>query len=68
MGEKRNAYRILVRKQESKRVRKTKLMWVDTFKMDFRDIAWVEMDRIDLAQDRDHCRVLMNTVMNLVVL
>jgi hypothetical protein len=32
--------------------------------MDLRDIGWSGMDCIDLAQDRDQWRVLVNTVMN----
>jgi hypothetical protein len=28
-------------------------MWVDNIKMDVREIGWVGMDWIDLAQDRD---------------
>jgi hypothetical protein len=34
---------------------------------DFREIGWDGMDWIDLAQDRDYWRALMNTVMNLLV-
>jgi hypothetical protein len=41
--------------------------WVDNIKMDLRDIDWGGMDWIDLAQDRDQWRVLVNTVMNLRV-
>jgi hypothetical protein len=33
--------------------------------MDFKEIEWGGMDWIDLAQDRDQWRALMNTVMNL---
>jgi hypothetical protein len=36
--------------------------------MDLREIRWEGMDWIELAQDRDQWRVLMNTVMNLRVL
>jgi hypothetical protein len=36
--------------------------------MDLREIGWVGVDWIDLAQDRDQWRVLVNTVMNLRVL
>jgi hypothetical protein len=35
--------------------------------MDPRDIGWRCMDWIDLAQDRDQWRALVNTVMNLWV-
>jgi hypothetical protein len=35
--------------------------------IDFRGIGWGGMERIDLAQDRDQWRTLMNTVMNLWV-
>jgi hypothetical protein len=38
--------------------------WVDNIKIDIREIGWDGMDRIDLAQDRDQWRVLVNTVMN----
>jgi hypothetical protein len=41
--------------------------WVDNNKMDLRDIWWDGMDWIDLAQDRDQWRALVNTVMNLLV-
>jgi hypothetical protein len=33
--------------------------------MDLRDIRWVDMDWIDLVEDRDQWRALVNTVMNL---
>jgi hypothetical protein len=36
--------------------------------MDLRQIGWDSMDCIDLAQDRDKWRALVNTVMNLRVL
>jgi hypothetical protein len=41
--------------------------WVGNIKLDIRKIGWDEMDWIDLVQDRDHWRALMNTVMNLRV-
>jgi hypothetical protein len=41
--------------------------WVDNIKMDLRKIVRGDMDWIDLAQDRDQWKVLVNTVMNLRV-
>jgi hypothetical protein len=38
--------------------------WVDNIKMDLREIGWDDMDWIDLAEDGDQCRALVNTVMN----
>jgi hypothetical protein len=42
-------------------------MWVDNIKMDLREIRWDGMEWIDLAEDRDQWRALVNTVMNLRV-
>jgi hypothetical protein len=42
-------------------------MWVDKFKVDLKDIQWHGMNWIDLAQDRDQWRAVMNMVMNLWV-
>jgi hypothetical protein len=64
-GETRNAYRISMGKPEGKRpLGRPRHIWVDNIKMDFREIAWNGMDWIDLAQDRDQWRALVNTVMN----
>jgi hypothetical protein len=44
-----------------------KRRWVDNIKMNLNEIGWDGMDLIDLAQDRDQWRALVNTVMNLRV-
>ena len=38
----------------------------DNIKLDLQEMGW-GMDRIDLAQDRDRLRALVNAVMNLLV-
>jgi hypothetical protein len=69
MGEKMNAYMILVGKPEEKRpLGRPRRMWVDNIKMDLIEMGWSGMDCIDLAQDRDHWKALVKTVMNLPIL
>jgi hypothetical protein len=68
MGEKRNAYRILVGDPEGKRpLGRPRRRWVDNIKIDLREIGWDGGDWIDLAQNRDHWRALVKAVMNLRV-
>jgi hypothetical protein len=66
IGEKTNAYRILMCKPEGKRPLGRQICrWVDNIKIDLREIGWDGVDWIDLAQDRDKWKALVNTVMNL---
>jgi hypothetical protein len=68
MGEKRNAYRILVGMPEGKRpLGRQRRRWVDNIKLDLREIVWDGMDWIGLAQDRDRWRAPVSTVMNIRV-
>jgi hypothetical protein len=68
MGEKRNAYRILVGSPEGKEtLRRPIHRWVDSIKTDHRERGWDGMDCIDLAQDRDHWKALVNMVVNVWV-
>jgi hypothetical protein len=68
MGKKRNEYKILVGKPEGKRpLGRSRRRWVDGVKMGLREIGWDGMDWIDLAQDGDQWRALVNTVMKLRV-
>jgi hypothetical protein len=54
-----------VGKPEGKRrLGRLRRRWVDSIKMDLREIGWDGMDCIDLAQDRDQWRALVNAVMN----
>jgi hypothetical protein len=63
-----DAYRILVENPEGKRpLRRPRRRCVDNIKIDLREIGWDGTDSIDLAQDRDQWRALVNAVMNLRV-
>ena len=64
MGEERGVHRVLVGKPEGKRpLGRPRRRCEDNIKMDLREVGgggdWVE-----LAQDKDRCRALVNTVMN----
>jgi hypothetical protein len=64
MEEKRNAYRLLVRKPGGKRPL-GRPSWMNNIRMDFGEIEWGGVDWIDLAQDRDRWKAL--AVINLGV-
>jgi hypothetical protein len=65
MGEKRNVYRLLVRKPEGKRpLGRPRRRWTDNIKMNLLEIGLSVVDRIGLAQDRYRRRALVNSVMN----
>jgi hypothetical protein len=68
MGETRNAYRKLMGKPEGKRpLGRPRRRLIDSIKIDLREIRWDGLDWIDVFQDRDQRKVLVNTVMNLRV-
>jgi hypothetical protein len=68
MGERRGAYRALVGKPEGKRpLGRPRRRWEDNINMDLREVGWGGIDWINLAQDRDRWRALVNAVMNLRV-
>jgi hypothetical protein len=69
MGLERNVYRVLMGKPEGKRpLGKPRRRWEDGIRMNLREIGWGSVDWIQLAQDRNWWRALVNTVMNLRVL
>jgi hypothetical protein len=64
-GAKRNACRLFVEKLEGKRpLGRPRRRCVGNIKISLREVGWGGMDWIDLAQDRDQWRALVNTVMN----
>jgi hypothetical protein len=68
MGEKMNAYRLLVGKPEGRRpLGRPRHRWLDNISMDFVELGWGDVDWIGLAQFRDRCRALVNSVLNLRV-
>jgi hypothetical protein len=68
MGEGRGVYRVLVGKPEGKRpLGRPRYRWEDNIKMDLQEVGCGGMDWIELAQDRDRWRELVNAVMSLRV-
>ena len=68
MGERRGVYRVLVGKNEGKRpLGKPRRRQEDNIKMDLQKVGCGCIDWIELAQDRDRRRALVNAIMNLRV-
>jgi hypothetical protein len=68
MGKRKGAYRVLVGKPEGKRpLGRSRLRWENNIKMDLQKMGWKGVEWIDLAQDRDGWRALVNAVINLQV-
>ena len=64
MGEGRGVHRVLVGKPEGKRpLGRPSRRWEDNIKMDLQEVRCGFMDWIDLAQDKDRWRALVNAVM-----
>jgi len=64
-GERRGAYMVMVGKPEEKRpLGRLRLGWEDGIKNDFEDVGCLGMDWIDLAQDRNRWRAIVNVAMN----
>jgi hypothetical protein len=64
-GEGRGTYGVLVGKPEGTRpLGRPRRRWEDNIKMDLQEVGCGGMDWIELAQDRDRWRVLVNGVMN----
>ncbi|KAJ4446832.1 hypothetical protein ANN_13530 [Periplaneta americana] len=66
MGESRNAYRVLLGRQEEKRpLGRPRRRWEDNIKMDLREVGYDGRDWINLAQDRDQWRAYVRAAVNL---
>jgi len=69
MGDRRGLYGVLFGKPEGKRpLGRPRHKWEDNIKMDLQEVGFAGMDWIDLAQERDKWRALVNAVTNLQVL
>jgi len=65
MGERRGVYRVLVGKPEGKRpLGRPKLRWEDNIKINLKEVGYGGMDWLELAQDKDRWRVIVNALMN----
>jgi hypothetical protein len=63
MGKRGGVYSGLVEKPEVKRpLRRPMLRWEDNIKMDLQEVVYGGLDWIELAQDRDRWRALVNVV------
>ena len=61
----RGVYRVLVGKPEGKRpLGRPRRIWEDNIKMGLQEVGCGGMDWVQLAQDRDRWRALVNAVMN----
>ena len=64
-GEVRGVHRVLVGKPEGKRpLWRPRRRWEDNIKMDLQEVGGGCGDWMELAQDRDRWRPLVNTVMS----
>jgi hypothetical protein len=69
MGEERKVYKVLMGKPEGKRpLGRPRRGWEGGMRMDLREIGLGSVEWIQLAQDRDRWRAVVNAVMNLCVL
>jgi hypothetical protein len=65
-GERRGIYRVLVEKPEGKRpLGRPRRRWEDNIEMVLQEVGCGDMDGIELAQDRDRWRALVNAAMSL---
>jgi len=65
MGERRSIHRAYVWKAEGNiPLGRARRRWKNNIKMDLQEVGYGDMDWIELAQNRDRWRALVNAVMN----
>jgi hypothetical protein len=65
MGEGRGATGFVGRPEGRRPLGRPRRRWENNFKMDLQEVGWEGFDWIDMTQDRDRWRALVNEVMNL---
>jgi hypothetical protein len=69
MGERRGVYKVLVRKHAEKRpLGRPRRKWEGNISMNYQEVGCESMDWMELVQDRDRWRALVNAAMNIQVL
>jgi hypothetical protein len=67
MEEERKAYKVLVGKPEGNRgFGRRRRRWENVIRMDFGEIGWGCVEWIQLAQDRDRWRALINAALKIM--
>jgi hypothetical protein len=65
MGKRKAAYSLLMGKHEGERpLGRTRRRWLENSKLDLEEVVWGGLDWIDMVQDRDRWRAVLNAVMN----
>jgi len=68
LGERIGSYRVMVEKPEEKRpLGRTRHKWENNIKRNLQGVGCGGVDWIELAQDRDRWRALVNVIRNLLV-
>jgi hypothetical protein len=67
VGEERNVYKVLTKPEGKRPLGRPRRKWEDGIRMDLGEIGWGSVEWIQLTQDRDWWRAVVNTMMNLWV-
>jgi hypothetical protein len=68
MGDRSGVHGVLVGKPEGKRpVGRHRRRWDVNIKVGVQEVGWSCVDSIDLAQDRNRWRALVNAIINLLI-